>query len=228
MDPQRAYDVLSLAATRSVPLSTGRVCFSEFKEIHAAEVRACKSRTDSLGLAKKYLKACEALEDFEKGLENSPNPARMYRAPQLYDNKGVSKTPDPSSGAIVPFAKTTPIEHPISFTPESQPVALRSHNVCERALITLTACSKSRVAQHYYSVLNIAFQIAVCLPLLMLICFCAYFTLTALYLVFHSAVLARLVLQMAKDVVSLGIEHVALQSNSEGLNVSETWIPTWF
>ena len=144
----------------------------------------------------------------------------MYRAPQLYDNKGVSKTPDPRSGTVVPFVKTTPIEYPITFTSESQPVALRSHNVCERALITLTACSKSRVAQHYSSVLNIAFQIAVYLPLLMLICFCAYFTLTAFYLAFHPAVLARLVLQMAKYAVSVGMEHVALQINSEGPNAN--------
>ena len=95
MDPQRAYDVLSLAATRSAPLSTGRVCFFEFNETHAAEVRACKTRTDSHALAKKYLKACDALEDLEKGLENSPQSARVYRAAQLYGSKVVLKSPDP-------------------------------------------------------------------------------------------------------------------------------------
>jgi len=76
MDPQRAYDALSLAATRSAPLSTGRVCFFEFNDIHATEVRACKSRTDCLSLAKKYVKVWDAIEELEKGLENSPHSAR--------------------------------------------------------------------------------------------------------------------------------------------------------
>ena len=228
MDPQRAYDVLSLAATRSAPLTTGRVCFFEFSEIHAAEVRACKSRTDCLGLPKKYVKACDAIEELEKGLENSPHSARMYRAPQVYSNKSVGKCPDPRASAIVPFVKTAPVQHPLVSALNSQPVPVEPHNVLDRVIDKFSACLKSRVALHYGFALKAAFHIMVYLPMFVLMCVCAYFVCAACYLAFHPVVLAKMLLLSVTNLLNAGIERVASDLNAGVPPPSDSWIPTWF
>jgi len=226
MDPQRAYDVLSLAATKSAPLSTGRVCFFEFNELHSAEVRACKSRTDCLSLAKKYVKAWDAIEDLEKGIEAFPHSARLYRAPQTYNIKGVGKSPDPRVGAIVPFVKTAPVERPLlQVAPKS--MSDQPHGAVEILFSAFAACRASRVVKHYGCALKAMFHVAAYLPLFVLMCACAYSVLTALYLAFNPVVLAKLVLLSAKNVVIAGIERVASDLNNVGPSVTDSWIPTW-
>jgi len=228
MDPQRAYDLLSVAATRSVPLSTGRVCFFELTDSHSAEIRAGKSRTDSLGLAKKYLKACEALEELEKGLEASPQPARLYRAPQVYANKGKAKFPDPRSCAIVPFVKTAPLQHPLTFTNESQIACHLPSNMLDRAVFTAKSCLESRAYQHYCFAFKTVFQILVYLPMFVLMSFCVFLILASLYLAFHPAVLGKLALQGISRLIHAGMECAAIEINLGSTHVGDSWIPTWF
>ena len=176
-------------------------------------------------LQKKYLEVCECLEDLEKGLELAPHTGRVYRSPKAYENKGVGKAPDPRSGAIVPFLKTAPIERPFIFNTDSpdRPVPL---DVPDRVLMLLTTCSNSRVGSHYYRVVCGCIQIAVYLPLLMLICLCAYVILMAFYLAFHPQVLVRLLMVLTRHLVSLGLEHVASEVNLGGSN--DSWFLTWF
>ena len=227
MDPQRAYDVLSVAATRSVPLSTGRVCFFELTDSHSAEVRAGKSRTESLSLAKKYLKACEALEELEKGLETSPQPARLYRAPQVYNNKCPAQSPDPRSCAIVPFVKTAPVRHPLTSTKDEPIVSPMPSNVLDRAATCFSSCLKTRIFQHYCFACKFAFQVLVYVPIFVLMAFCVFCVLASLYLAFHPAVFAKLTLQSILRLVHAGMEHAAAEINL-GQAVTDSWIPTWF
>ena len=74
MDPQRAYDVFQAAAMTTSVLSQGRVCFFEMNDAHFSEVRSMKSRNEAAALAKKYVKACEAVAELEKAFGTHATP----------------------------------------------------------------------------------------------------------------------------------------------------------
>ena len=113
MDPQRAYDVFQAAAMTTPVLSQGRVCFFEMNDAHFSEVRSMKSRNEAAALAKKYVKACEAVAELEKAFETHATPTRMYRSPQVYHNSPAPIGKD-SSLAIVPLVKGAPVAAPLS------------------------------------------------------------------------------------------------------------------
>jgi len=228
MDPQKAYDLFSVAATRTVPLSTGRVCFSDITDSHSAEIRAGKSRTFAIALAKKYLKACEVLEELEKGLETSPHADRLFRVPPVYANKKQAMSPGPRSCAIVPFFKTTPLQQPLTFVNENRITCPSPSTMLDRAVSTVKCCLESRAYQHYRFACQAIFLFLLYLPIFVLFSFCVFLILASLYLAFHPVALGKLALHGILRLIHAGMAHTAVENNFGGAHVGDSWISTWF
>ena len=83
MDPPTAQLLLTTAALMQVPVQGRFECLHELSAGAEAEIRQSSKKGDSILVAKKYLKALDALGELEKAMAVFPSGGNM-RPPQKY------------------------------------------------------------------------------------------------------------------------------------------------
>ena len=178
MDPQEAYDVFVAAACFSVQTSGGPVLLYELTPDQSSEIKAQSRRSDSLMLAKQYVKAKEAVEDLQKRLSVFPA-ALPVRGPTKVTSNVAGP---PKTGVLVPYVKVAP--------PAMASVAKRhEYGLC---LATFSGywngLVQSKVGKAYKTVFKWFVLVLVSAPLIMLWIFLAQFVLSLGYLAMHPEV----------------------------------------
>ena len=108
MDPERARKLFEQAVVFSVQTSSGIAELYRLTPDQESFVKQSTKRSDTLMLAKKYLKAADAVEELEKALSAFPGldtvlaPVPIHRQPQPYQVRG------PGNGQIVPYIPVAP------------------------------------------------------------------------------------------------------------------------
>ena len=195
-----------------------------------SEVRSMKSRNEAAALAKKYVKACEAVADFEQAFETHATLTRMYRSPQVCHNSPAPIGKD-SSLAIVPLVKGALVAAPLSVCnsdfsrrESSNPKKSPSPSMFTEQMRNV---SQSVIFQRCASVFSMLVRMALYVSLFVIILYGCYFGLGCIYIGLHPEILAKFVVRSLAAAPTIG-GHVMIATShavvSESMQVLNEWL----
>ena len=108
MDPQQAFDAFAAAGPFVVQTAGGKMQLCELNDTGTAYIRQSNKRSDVIGMAKKYIKAKEAVDELVKALDAFPGATPDLPPVETCAAQGRPLTKDNPSNAVVPYVNIAP------------------------------------------------------------------------------------------------------------------------
>ena len=217
MDPERARKLFEQAAVFSVQTSSGLAELYRLTPDQESFVKQSTKRSDTLMLAKKYIKAADAVEELEKalsafpGLDSSLAPVPIQRQPQPYQVRG------PGNGQIVPYIPVAPARYQRAACRQEWGLDWFNLNVAVQRICAW------RVWGWYWFALKTLIVILAFAPLLILVAFTVQVVAAVLYVAAHPELMIKASFSIAQFFPNLAAQAVNNMADQYVAELTSMW-----
>ena len=217
MDPQEAYDIFVQAAVSSVQTNSGVSLLFELSSDQIAELKQTMRRSDTLLLAKQYIKATEAVEELKRRLANFPAGGPP---------PGAANSKPPAPPYAMAKNNALALVSRVKVAPANMASVARRHEA-GFSLTKMTAVAnsfwQSRVGRWYVTALRVGFYVFTLAPLLVLCAFIFHVWLSLAYLCMHPELIVSGFFKVALNVPSLA-DHVVTRMWNQVAADTTAWL----
>lgn len=217
MDPERARKLFEQAAAFSVQTSSGLSELYNMTPAQESFVKQSTKRSDSLTLAKKYLKASEAVEDLEKALSSFPGFEVAPPPAPLRNNHAPHFVRGPGGGQIVPYLPVAPAR--FERAARRQELGLDWFNLNN----AMQAITSWKMWKWYWRVLKVLLIVLALAPLFILVAFTFQVAAAVLYLASHPELLIKASFGLARFFPTLASTAIGNMYDQYFLELANMW-----
>ena len=210
MDPPTAQLLLTTAALMQVPVQGRFECLHELSAGAEAEIRQSSKKGDSILVAKKYLKALDALGELEKAMAVFPSGGNM-RPPQKYSFvkskflpacKFSAACPDASlANAVVQYVPSAPLSKIGAAKRQEWGIDNTTASDLVNAICLSPIWSRYKLVWHIFT------QLLWYGPLCLIVVYMCYAGFAMAHLALHPEILVKVIFRTAKSSPGFIVSH---------------------
>ena len=218
----RAMEAFTAAGMVVVNLDGQQVLLGDVTPQQLELIRCSKSRGESMQVARKYLRASEAVRDLHMSVQNLGQNADLLRHAKRSTvtqaaPAAAPPAPAPPQLAIVPFVQPAPVNTPVTDEDDDEEVAFWKR-LTGRVETIMTSYGQSLVWKLYKKLMSLTFYAVLYLPLMFMWLFLLYGFFLAVHVANHPDLLIVLgfkMLRMVPDYTAWAGEQMFARLASE-------------